>query len=52
MIALACFIGAAIVSLLWLLGTGVGPNPLALVLLLAAIGWAFSAAAIGPPVRR
>lgn len=52
MIALILYVAAAIVSLLWLLGTEVGPNPLALVLLLTTAGLAVSAAAVGPPWPR
>lgn len=52
MIALICYVAAALISLLWLLGTEVGPNPLALVLLLTTAGLAFGAVAIGPPARR
>lgn len=49
MIALVLYVAAAIVSLLWLLGTGVGPNPLALVLLLTTAGLAFSASGVTWP---
>lgn len=52
MIALVCYVAAALISLLWLLGTEVGPNPLALVLLLVCAGLALGGLAIGPPARR
>ena len=48
MIALILFVAAAIVSLLWLLGTAIGPNPTALVFLLVSAGLACGAAAVGP----
>lgn len=53
MISLICWVAAAIVALIWLIGAGIGSlNLLALILLLISTGLAFWAAGVGPPVRR